>query len=305
MTTGGKRVIRWSFALAVLIVVVWAVSRQIDRTDLRGLRPHWPWVAAAGLTLPGMYLCIALSERLLLRSFTGQWLTWRQLLPAAWVPLAGKYVPGKVAAAGTAVVLLKRLGVPATTAVGVFVLLDAMPVLTGSLLGAALLLDDAVRQSVPAAPFVFAGVLVGGTLCLSPPVFRWITTTVLRLMRRPPLPRVPRWSDYAGPLACSIGQWVFNGLSMWCVLRSFDATLTASSLPYVTCATALTMCISYFGAFVTPSGLGVREGTLIALLSPVVGVPAATATAVVMRLNHTLVEAMLCGVGLLMMRGRS
>ncbi len=292
---------RWGFAVVALGCIGYAIWTT-DRSGLSDVRIDWPWLLAAAAALPGMYVCIALSERLLLRTFTGRRLSWPELIAAAWVPLFGKYIPGKVAAAGAAVVLLKRLGVPASTALGVFVLLDAMPVLTGTLLGAVLLLDDSVRERFAAAPLVFAGVFVGGLVCLSPPVFRRVTTLALRLMRRPPLPIVPRWVDYVGPLTCSLGQWACNGFAVWFVMRSLDPAVTLASLPYVVCATALTMCVSYFGAFVTPSGLGVREGTLIALLSPMIGLPNATAAAVLMRLNHTVTEAYLCGIGLLALR---
>jgi uncharacterized membrane protein YbhN (UPF0104 family) len=64
----------------------------------------------------------------------------------------------------------------------------------------------------------------------------------------------------------------------------------------------MTMCISYFGGVVTPAGLGVREAAMIPLLAPLVGVPAATATAAFMRINHTFVELILCGIGLVALR---
>ena len=293
---------KWAFALAVIGIVGYEVWSRLTLTDFEDVTVSWPWLAGAVLALPGMYACIALSERMLLESVTDRRLTLRELIPAAWVPLAGKYVPGKVAAAGAAVVLLKRLGVPATTALGVFVLLDAMPVLTGTVLGSALLLEDGVRERFPSAAGVFVAVFAGGVICLSPTVFRPMTTLALKLMGRPPLPRTPGWKDYVGPVLCSLGQWAFNGLAVWLAMRAFQPELKLLWLPWTACATALTMCLSYFAAFITPSGLGLREGTFIALLSPVVGLPAATATAVAMRLNHTLVEAALCGIGLLVLR---
>ena len=296
-----KRLVKVAVAVVVIGCIAWAVRGQLAEADFADVRPRWGWVIASALVLPFMYASILVSERLLLRAFTGRTLPWRDMVPAAWVPLAGKYVPGKIAAAGAAVVLLKRLGVPATTALGVFVLLDAMPVLTGTILGSALLLDDAVRERFPAAPLLFGGIVAVGATCLHPAVFRRITTTALRLMRRPPLPRVPGWRDYAGPLLCSLGQWAANGLAVWLMLRAF-ADVPAIELPRIVCVTAVVMCVSYFAAFVTFAGLGVRELAFVPLLAPLAGFEAATATAVAMRLAHTLVEVALCGVGLLVLR---
>ncbi len=297
--------LKWAIALAVLGCVVWVVAGQVREADFSTVRLRPGWIALAAVSLVAMYFSLATSERLLLAAFTGRWLAWRDVLPAAWVPMAGKFVPGKVAAATGAVLLLKRLGIPATTALGVFVLLDAMPVLTGTLLGATLLLDDAVRTRLPGAPLWFALVFAGGVTALSPPVFRRVTGLALRLLRRPPLPRVPRWRDYAGPVACSLWQWATNGLAVWLALRAVASDgPAASALPQVVAITALVMVASYFGAFLTPSGLGVREGLFIPLLASIDGIdlPAATAAAILMRLLHTGVELGLCGVGLAMLR---
>ncbi len=297
--------LKWTLALIVVAFVGRAVALQLADADFAGVAFRWPWLIAAVLLLPGMYASILVSERSLLRAFTGAKLPWRDMIPAAWVPLAGKYVPGKVVAAAGAVVLLKRLGVPAATALGVFVLLDAMPVLTGTILGAALLLDPAVTDRLPGAGLMFGVVVVGGLICLSPPVFRRITTLALRLLRRPPLPHVPGWRDYTGPAICSLFQWLFNGLAVWCALRAFATDGPGlDSVPRIICITSLVMCVSYFGAFLTPSGMGVREAVFIPLLAGLDGVnlPAATAVAVAMRLCHTFVELILCGVGLMLLR---
>ena len=300
--------LKWGVALLVLGCVAWAVAGQLREADFSRARLRPLPIVAATVALVAMYFSLATSERLLLAAFTGRWLPWRDVLPAAWVPMAGKFVPGKVAAATGAIVLLKRLGVPAATALGVFVLLDAMPVLTGTILGSTLLTDPAVRDRFAGAPLVFGLVLVGGLIALSPPVFRGMTGLALRLMRRPPLPRVPRWRDYVGPLGCSLWQWATNGLAVWLALRAVSpAGPTVAALPHVTAITALVMCLSYFGAFLTPSGLGVREGVFIPLLMTLdnIDLPAATAAAILMRLLHTGVELGLCGLGLWMLRLRA
>lgn len=295
--------IKWAVAIVVLTFVTLAVRRQLGDADFSGLTVRPMWLVAAVLSLPQMYFAIALSERSLVDTLAQKRLTLAELLPAAWIPMLGKFVPGKVAAAGTAVVLLKRLGVPATTAVGVFLLLDAMPLMTGTLLGGGLLVDPALREQFPAAPWLLVGLIVVGLVALSPPVFSRLANGTLRLLRRPPLPRVPGPRDYVVPLVMSLVQWLFNGLAVWCAAMAFLPEADIAALPQTICVTALVMCLSYFGALVTPSGLGVREGVFIPLLTLLVGLPAATATAVFMRLNHTMVELVLSSIGLVMLRG--
>ena len=296
---------KWALAAVVVAFVARAVWTQVSAAEFGDdLAFRWPYALAATFVLPGVYVSTLVGERFLLRAFANVRPTWRELAPAAWVPLAGKYVPGKVAAAAGAVVMLRRIGVPGAVALATFVLLDAISLLAGTVLGSALLLDSTVRRDLPAGPLAFAVVAVGGVIALHPAVFGRLTSLGLRLMRRPPLPRVPRLRDYAGPLACAGSQWAFNGLAVWLMLRAFAPAgeVTAVELPRVVSATAAVMCVSYVSAFVTPNGAGVREGAFFALLAPVAGPPAAAATAVAMRLSHLAVEAVLCGLGLLLAR---
>jgi hypothetical protein len=297
-----KQVIRWSVATVVILIVAREVSTRVSATDFQGLRVKVGWLIASVAALPWMYLCIAASERRLVEAFTGRKLAWRDALAAAWVPIAGKYVPGKVVAAGSAVLLLRRLGVPAAAALAVFVVLDGLPVLTGTVLASTLLLRPEVAEAVPVAPVGFAIIVTLGIVALSPRVFRWGTTLGLRLLRRPPLERTPGWRDYRFPLLMALGQWTSNGLSVWFAMNAFAETPTLATLPYVSAATALAMCVSYFSAVIMPGGAVFREGAFVALLTPIVGFAPATATAAAMRLNHVLVEAVLCGTGLVLLR---
>ena len=127
----------------------------------------------------------------------------------------------------------------------------------------------------------------------------------LRVLRRPPLPRVPELRDYLSPALWSLGQWAGNAAAVFLMCVAFSAPGRAPELaefPTVVGITAIVMCVSYFSAFLTPSGLGVREGLLLALLSTLMPAPAAAAVTVAMRLAHTVVEVILCGVGLFMLR---
>jgi uncharacterized membrane protein YbhN (UPF0104 family) len=288
-------------ALAVLSLIALALRERLHDTWQEIRRAQWRWLVGSVLLLPIMYVAILTSQRLLVRSLSGYRLTWRQAIAVAWVPLAGRYVPGKVVAAGTAIVLLKRLGVPATLGLAVLVLLDAFPLLTGGLLAAGLWMRDGVRVDQPEPNTLLLWLLVAAPLVLNPWSLTWLIGLLLRLLRRDTLPRRLTWRDVGGPVAMSLVQWAANGAAIWFALNAFGRA-TVPDLPYVVGATAMTMCISYFGGVVTPAGLGVREAAMIPLLAPLVGVPAATATAAFMRINHTFVELILCGIGLVALR---
>ena len=304
-----RRYVKWAVAAIVLLFVGRALYRQIAEASTHEVAFRWPFALLAVVSLTGLYGSLMASERSLLKAFAGVRVPLRTMMAVAWVPLAGKYVPGKVAAVAGAVVLLRRVGVATATGLSIFVLLDAMPILTGSVLSGLLAFNDDLRQlvnrTVPLAWVVLAAAVVGGVVCVQPPVFRRLVNFALKLLRRPPLPHVPKLRDYAAPAAWSLGQWAGNSGAIFLMCVAFappGQSPGLRELPDVVGITALVMCVSYFSAFVTPSGLGVREGLMLPLLSTLLPPPAAAAVTVAMRLAHTLVELCLCGVGLLMLR---
>jgi hypothetical protein len=243
---------------------------------------------------------------MILRAFTGRDLPLRTMVPIAWVPLVGKYVPGKVAAVGTAVVLMRRLGIAGTAALSSFLLLDALPVISGTVLGSFLLWNPDVRATFPWAPAASIGVLVAGLVCLHPSVFGGLIGVGLKLIRRPPLERVPALRDYLGPSMVFCVQWVFHALSVWAACL---AVLPAgqgpgwADFPLLVSITALALVLSYFGAIIAPAGAVVREGAFIVLLSLLIPQPAAVAAAVALRIVNVGLEGVLFTIGLATMKG--
>ena len=301
-----KRAIKWTLALVVLGLVGWYVVDLYFKTDFEHdvvVRPLWS--VLSGVMLLGMYGCILLSEWFLLDAFTKQKLPLRVMPAVTWIPLLGKFLPGKVASVAGATYVLKKAGVSAVVALSVFVVLDALPVLVGIILSGVLLLEPAVRAELSWAPWLFGIVLVAGTIALSPPVLRRVLTTGLKLMRREPLPHTPTLRDYGWPLVCALGQWAFNaaGITLLCVAfaRPGEGPGVAD-LPRLVGVTALVMCASYVSSFVVMQGVGVREGLFLFLLGQIVPVPVAAAATVASRLLHVGLELLLAGVGFWSMR---
>ena len=200
-------------------------------------------------------------------------------------------------------------GIATATGLSIFVVLDAMPILTGSLLSGLLLLDADMRrvinEQVPIAWGAFGLILVAGVVCIHPVIFGRLVNGALRLLRRPPLPRVPRVRDYLEPAVWSLGQWAGNAGAVFFMCVAFSPAGRApglADLPTIVGITALVMCVSYFSAFLTPSGIGVREAIMLPLLSTILPAPAAAGVTVAMRLAHTLVEIVLCAIGLIAMK---
>ncbi len=87
-------------------------------------------------------------------------------------------------------------------------------------------------------------------------------------------------------LAAYVLNWMLYAASFWMLVRSFG--LDAPLAP-VAGAFAAAYVLGYVVVF-APAGLGVREGFLVALLTPYLGIGPSGAMAVVARIWTTILE---------------
>jgi glycosyltransferase 2 family protein len=246
-----------------LATVLFFVGRALWRDlagvdDWRAFRPHWLWVAASVVALAGVSGVQLLSYRFLLRAF-GHRLGWREMVPVAWIPPLGKYVPGKVFALLGAMAMLRRAGVPAATGVGVVLMMDALAVMTGLMTGAPILFRHSTLGAAVAAACV-----VFGLGALHPAIFVGSLNRLLKLIGKPPVPHTPTLGQYAVPLACAFSQWLFAGVSLWCMTRAFGA-VHVDAVPTLVCVQACAMTLGYL-AIIAPGGIGVTDGIRLVVL---------------------------------------
>jgi glycosyltransferase 2 family protein len=289
-----SRPVRWGFvAAAVALGGYWV-----------GL--HWAAVAAAlgrlgFLAVAGAFVSVLLG---LLASMQ----VWRLLLAGLGSPLPpgaaarilfigqlGKYLPGSIWPVIAQMELGSEHQVPRLRSASASVLAMLISVLTG-LLAALVTLPFVARSASYRWVFLAAPVLL---VCLHPKVLNQVLGRALRLARRPPLERPLSGRVVAGALAWSFSTWICYGLQIWLLA-------TRVGLPYGTGALlatggfAFAWCVGFVIVFL-PVGAGVREVLLIATLSPVIGLGAATAVTLVSRVLLTagdlLTAAVAAGFG--------
>jgi glycosyltransferase 2 family protein len=274
------------------VVVTWFIATraglsfdELRALDLSAWHLRWGLVAAS---------CMAL----LLGFLTTGWLWGRiveglggpSLPPAVAVRLfmianLGRYVPGKVWQIAGLAALAKSRGVPATTAAAAAILGQGIALASATFvgLGAVWTLADGAgwRWAVPAA--LATGIVVG----LLPPVFDALADVWFRLARTPRPERL-RPSRAIEWLVVGLVSWVVYATAFWMLVESLG--LQAAYLPTAS-AFAAAYVLGYVMVF-APAGIGVREGFLVALLSPQLGAGAAGAVAIIARLWTTLIEVL-------------
>jgi uncharacterized membrane protein YbhN (UPF0104 family) len=285
---------RLVFVVAVLAAVVYTVVKQWTQVRETFASLAWP--------------SLALSLVMVLAGLGAQTLAWRAALAdlghrvpvrtAGQIYLIGllaKYLPGSL----WSFVLQMELGRRANVT-------RARAFLAG-MVGLALSTTAALVLGAAALPVLFRA---GGWItillltlapislvCAHPAVLTWLTQRFLRLTRRPPLDRPLRWRGVATVTGWSAVAWVCFGVHLW-LLASTAAAPGLAGLVRCVGAFALALTAGIF-AFLSPSGLGVREAIITAALLPYVPPGVALGIALASRVIFTIGDLLAAGLAAL------
>jgi uncharacterized membrane protein YbhN (UPF0104 family) len=203
----------------------------------------------------------------------------------------GKYVPGSVWAYLLQMELGRKAGVARAR------------VFTGSLVQFGVGIVAALVLSILAMPAVFSNspnalwlfvLLPAGLIALHPKILTWGTSLVLKTLRRPPLDHQLSWKTIGKVFGASILAFSFQGVHLWLLANSVGAP---GFTGLVLCVGAMAIAMtSGTVAFILPSGAGVREVVMVAVLTASgLSVGQATAFAVASRVMFTVADLITAG----------
>jgi uncharacterized membrane protein YbhN (UPF0104 family) len=292
----GIAIVKTLIGLAVVVAVgrhvekIW--SKLPPESRLIHVDPSWVAVSAA-LYFAGLLVLAFFFDRVLVAGnvHVGFWPVGRSYV----ISHLGKYVPGKALVVVMRVGMLSRSGARASTVTFASFYETLVMMATGGILAAALFATD--RTYWPTAALALA--VGGGFLALvSPPVFPRVSRLALLPFSKIDPGAIPEVSFGLlgrGLGACGVG-WVLWGLSQVALVLSLDGgTLPLERWPVVISGVAFAT-IAGFVVALLPGGLGVREGVLMAALTPAVGETTAIVAALGLRLVWISVELVAAGL---------
>jgi hypothetical protein len=268
--------------------IVRAVASEATRTDWAALDPEPLPLLAAALLLVPTYLFRASLWNALLRS-TGESIAcvdgWRLFMGAQ----LGRYLPGKLWQIAGAGLLARSYGVSA----GAAAIATLVGVLIHHLVGGvlALLALRRVAEDFSALGVVVVIAAAAGLVAVTSPLLPRSLAWLARVTGRPELAATPPppartvllvtpgyaavWLVFAGVL-CLVARGLFP---------------SAPPLPFVDAVGVMSAAaVAGFVVLIAPSGLGVREAVIVALLGPTLGALVAGVVAVALRVVMTAVE---------------
>lgn len=295
-----RRTAGWVLAIAILIFLGQTLASSWDRVAASGFHFQFnlPLLAVSLVLLViGRGFAVEAWRRILMA--LGNYVSFRFAFYTWFISNLTRYVPGNIWQVATMMLLVEREGVSKMNALLSQAVYTTIALSVTALFGLTLL--PIAQEYLPFAALLFGGLIV---ILALPPVFRLILLLTARLTRffrkngasEKAAQSVPRLTFIRGliPPLCSTAMWTTNGIAFYLFVRSI-VEVPPQSLPSFVAMNAAAYFIGYV-SFITPSGLGFREGALALLLGAFFPGPVAVAIAFLTRIWSTAGEML--GVGL-------
>jgi uncharacterized membrane protein YbhN (UPF0104 family) len=280
------RAVRWGWVAAAVVggflaVAVWSQWREVAAVSW-DVEPGT--IAAASAALGASLALVAWLWALALADAAG--VRARRGVRIWFLSNLARYVPGNVWSFVGAVELARREGAPRRSTLAVMASTQLLSVGVALLVGLPVLVAERAK---------LGGVVAVGSSVLAAAVVAAVLARdkLLGLLRR----RYPEISlrdlvpSRSLALKLTAGYalyWVLTGLAFAVFVRGLYP-LAAADVALVVAAYAAAYAVGFL-SLLTPAGLGVREGVLVAVLAAIMPTGAAVVVAVTSRLWATLVE---------------
>lgn len=286
VTQIGKRLLPLVFYMLLVIFLVLYI-KSIDFAKLTSITILW-WFLLLGLTIDilGRYWMVFIWLSILkglgarnLTNITGLAYVYAKSWLGRYIPGTAPWILGKIYFASKHGVEKGKLAISSLLEAALQIII----MLAFSLF--ALALDPRLDIIAPETKFIMGALLIACLVFLLPPVFNYFMNLAHRIIKKKPLSK----QNYAN--ARTIGRGaalylvsaVLTGLTFFFIAKAVDPTLSYNNLLFVMAVANLSGALGMLAIFV-PSGLGVREGVQLLLLTVVVSPEHAIIIAVIARL---------------------
>jgi len=283
---------------AALFFLGGVLYRQWDQVRAYPWQLAWPWLAGSFVVLEVTWLLQVALWRWLLGRLGGPlglaqaWRIW-------WLSNIIRYIPGNVWQYLGMVYLCQEAGIGQVQTLTSVILHQAVSIGAGlAVAGLYFLLTWDVALGARLLPFLVA--LPVALFLLQPRVFGRAINALLVRLGRQPIQFALTSRDLLALFVAHVISWLLYGLGFYLFVRA-AYPVGLSELPRLGAAFAAAYVIGFL-SLLTPSGLGVREGVLLYLLSLSLPLPVATVLAVASRL-WLIVGELASTAGALALRG--
>lgn len=290
----------WStllFGLVIVFLVVYLRSIDIDR--LRAIDIDWSWLFVASLFGITFRYLGAYIWRVILMSLGSDHLpryaVTNDVYARAWM---GRYIPGTVTWIAGKVYLASNWGISKSRLAVASLLEGGVQVVAITFVSFLLLgFDPRLDTLSTAAKLLLIGLGFAVLLILTPGVFNRLISLVYRTVKRRPVPKELGINNQAVSRSFALYTLgaLLSGVASFYVVKAVVPTLGSEDLLFVIGASGLAAVAGMAAPF-APSGLGVRDGLQLLLLTAIMPKELALASTVVLRLWSVALDILFLGL---------
>lgn len=278
----------------IAFFVVRSLAAGLSSSGFLHLRFSLPYLLASWVALLGYYAMYTGGMDIIMR-LLGAPSSFARVFKLNFATNLGKYLPGGIWPVFGRLTLGPKLGLPRRIVAPGMVLEAGLSVVGGLLVFFASL---AFGGSVPSGTQAWQWIALAAILLVAtaPPVFRRVLAFGFRLAKvDAPVPRLS-YPATLGLVVYYAVSWLVAGLAF----RLYTLALVAGAPGTVVQYAGIYAAASIAGLVVllAPGGIGVREGVIALLLTPLIGAPSATVVGFSARIWSTLVELSASAVAL-------
>lgn len=299
-----KKLIPLTF-YALLAVFLFFYIRSIDFAKLQNIDFTWSYFVLAtffalGFRYWGAFIWLVILKSLgakQLRDVRGLVYVYAKSWLGRYIPGTAPWILGKIYFASQHGISKNKLAVSS-------LLEGALQIVVVMALAFVLIMLDSRLDVVDwQFKFLLLGVVILCVIALVPPIFNWLISKAYRFIRKKQLAAEhlanPR-TIIQGASLYAIGS-ILSGLSFFFVAKAVYPELAFTDIWFVMGVTNLASAASML-AFFAPSGLGVREGIQLVLLTLIMPAELALVVTVVMRLWSIVIDFLFFGISALLQR---
>ena len=299
LSTINKLIAPLFYGLLVLFLVVYV--QKLDWSQLNNIHISWIYVVIASILAIIFRYWGSVIWLVILRSLGAKRLRHNlaQLFYVYGKSWLGRYIPGTAPWILGKIYFASKLGVSKNKLAVSSLLEGALQIIVTLVIAIAILLFEPRVDSVISGEMKLLMVLalVGGVIAVIPPVYNKFISVVYKIIKKKTFPAEHKASNETllqGSFLYAVAS-VGIGLAFFFIAKAVYEPLSYSDLLFVIGASNLASAVSMLAVF-APSGLGVREGIQVVLLSLIMPVEFSLLIAVITRLWSVVIDLIFFGL---------
>jgi len=301
-----NKIVTWSFYFFLVLFLVFYL-KSIDYSKLQNLQIQWAYIiycTIAGIAFRyfGSYIWMSLLQGL----GAGVIKEKRQLINVYAKSWMGRYIPGTAPWILGKIHFASRYGISKNKLAVSSLLEGGLQICVTMVLSATLLiLDSRLNVISNIVRLLIFATIIFGIIFMLPPVFNKLVSVVYKIIRKKDLPK----EHYASgkTILRGVGLYVINaligGLGFFFIAKAVYPALQYSDILFVIGASSLAGAVSMLAIF-APSGIGVKEGIQLALLSIVMPTEYALIVTIFTRLWDVAMDFIFLGTSFALLKAK-